>query len=89
MTRLSLWNSVKITQPKKETYGRYSIKHQWGHHFTMEQPPTNTNINIDIVTESDTKVKDSLKCSDELFSTFYWNNHKVNHLLDNVILFIV
>ena len=27
-TRLSLWNSVKITQPKTETYGRYSIKHQ-------------------------------------------------------------
>ena len=55
----------------------------------MEQPPTNTNINIGIVTESDTKVKDGLKCSDELFSTFYWNNHKVNHLLDDVILFIV
>ena len=27
-TRLSLRNSVKITQPKTETYGRYSIKHQ-------------------------------------------------------------
>ena len=55
-TRLSLRNSVKITQPKTETYGRYSIKHQcatsWNNLLT--------HINIDMVTESDTKVKNAL-----------------------------
>ena len=54
-TRLSLQNSVKITQPKTETYGRYSIKHQcatsWNNLLT--------HINIDMVTESGTKVKDA------------------------------
>ena len=55
-TRLSLPNSVKITQPKTETYGRYSIKHQcaasWNNLLTY--------ITIDMVTESDTKVKSPL-----------------------------
>ena len=55
-TRLSLQNSVKITQPKTETYGRHSIKHQcatsWNNLLT--------HINIDMVTESGTKVKDAL-----------------------------
>ena len=55
-TTLSLQNSVKITQPKAETYGRYSIKHQcatsWNNLLT--------HINIDMVTESGTKVKDAL-----------------------------
>ena len=56
-TRLSLRNSGKITtQPKTETYGKYSIKHQcatsWNNLLT--------HINIDIVAESDTKVKNNL-----------------------------
>ena len=55
-TRLSLRNSVKITQPKTETYGRYSIKHQ----CTTSWNNLQTHISIDVVTKSDTKVKNAL-----------------------------
>ena len=55
-TRLSLQNSVKITQPKTETYGRHSIKH----HCATSWNNLLTHINIDMVTESGTKVKDAL-----------------------------
>ena len=54
--RLSLRDSVKITQPKTETYGRYSIKHQ----CATSRNNLLTYINNDIVTESDTKVKNAL-----------------------------
>ena len=53
-TRLSLRNSVKITQPKIEIYGRYSIKHQCATSWN------NPCQNIDMVTESDTKVENAL-----------------------------
>ena len=55
-TRLFLRNSVKITQLKTETYGRYFVKHQcatsWNNLLT--------HINIDMLTESDTKVNSAL-----------------------------
>ena len=51
-TRLSQQNSIKITQPKTETYGRYSIKHQCATSWNSLL----THINIDLVTENDTKV---------------------------------
>ena len=55
-TRHSLQNSVKIAQPKTETYGRYPIKHQC---VTSWNNPL-THINTNMVTESDTKVKNAL-----------------------------
>ena len=58
-TRLSLRNSVKITQPKTETYDRYSIKHQcatsWNKLLTYIAYK-----NINMVPETDTKVKNAL-----------------------------
>ena len=55
-TRISQRNLVKITQPKTETYGRYSIKHQ----CTTSWNNLQTHISIDVVTKSDTKVKNAL-----------------------------
>ena len=55
-TRLYLQNSVKITQPKTETYGRYSIKQQYATSWNNLLAHTN----IDMVTENNTKVKSAL-----------------------------
>ena len=54
--RLSLRNSVKIIRPKSKTYCRYSIKHQ----CVTSSNNLLTHINIDMMTGSDAKIKNTL-----------------------------